>query len=493
MKLNAAVIGSGVGGLATAIRLAVRGHDVHLFEQARVPGGKLGQIEWKGYRWDTGPSLFTLPDLVEELFLMAGEEMKVSARVRQLEVITRYFYPDGVILDAFGDPERFAKEVEDKTGEPARNVLRYLDRTRTMYDLTRDVFIFSSFSNLSTFVSAKFLKALIQAWKLDALSTMHGSNKRRFGSRQLVQLFDRYATYNGSNPYKAPGTLNMISHLEHNLGAYFPEKGMHILAQELYKLAERLEVKFHFNTKVTGVEFKQTVARGIHTSEGFFKSDIVVSDIDIYYLYKDLLPPQFSLPKKYKKAERSTSALIFYWAMEREFPELDLHNVMFSGNYREEFRHLFGLKTIYADPTVYLFISKKVVPGDAPEGGENWFVMINVPENDGQDWDAEIDRARTNIIRKISEQLGTDIEPLIRHENIGDPRSIEQKTSSWKGSLYGNSSNNKMSAFSRHPNYRRGIHGLYFVGGSVHPGGGIPLCLASAKIVDHHIQKVYRI
>jgi phytoene desaturase len=493
MKLKAAVIGSGVGGLATAIRLAVRGHDVDVFEKAPGPGGKLGEIKWNGYRWDTGPSLFTLPDLVEELFLLAGEELKVSARVRQLDVITRYFYPDGTMLNAYGDPERFAKEVEEKTGEPAKNVLSYLDKTRTMYDLTRDVFIFSSFSNLSTFYSAKFLKALMQAWKLDAMATMHGSNRRRFRSSRLVQLFDRYATYNGSNPYKAPGTLNMISHLEHNLGAYFPEKGMHVLAQELYKLAGRLGVRFHFNTPVTGVEFNQTVARGIHTPDGFFKSDIVVSDIDIYYLYKDLLPEQFNLPKKYMEAERSTSAMIFYWAIDREFPELELHNVFFSGNYSEEFKHLFTHKTIYEDPTVYLFISRKVVEGDAPEGGENWFVMINVPENNGQDWDDEIARTRENILRKLSAQLHTDIRPHILHEEVGDPRSIEQKTSSWKGSLYGNSSNNKMSAFSRHPNYRRGIHGLYFVGGSVHPGGGIPLCIASAKIVDHHIQKVYRI
>jgi len=487
MKHKVAVIGSGIGGLGAAIRLAVRGYDVEVFEQASHPGGKIGEIRWEGYRWDTGPSLFTLPDLVEELFHISGEELKLSVRVKQLEVVTKYFYPDGITLHAFGDPEQFAREVEDKTGESARRVLKYLRKTRKMYELTRDVFIFSSFARFSTFVSAKFLKAMLQAWRLDSLTTMHRSNSRRFNSPHLVQLFDRYATYNGSNPYKAPGTLNMISHLEHNLGAYFPEKGMRAIAQEIYALAERQGVKFHFNTPVRQVELEHNSVRGIHTDQGFSSADIVISDIDIYYLYRDLLPGH-TIPGKYLKAERSSSALIFYWAVDKQFSQLDLHNVFFSNDYKEEFDYLFRKKTIYKDPTVYLFISSKQVTEDAPENGENWFVMINVPENDGQDWDREIQKARTNILKKLSRALKMDIEKYILHETVNDPRTIEQQTSSWKGSLYGNSSNSKLSAFNRHPNFRKGLNGLFFVGGSVHPGGGIPLCLASSKIVDHHIK-----
>jgi diapolycopene oxygenase len=318
---------------------------------------------------------------------------------------------------------------------------------------------------------------------------MHGANRRRFRSKHLVQLFDRYATYNGSNPYKAPGTLNVISHLEHNMGAYFPEKGMHTLALELKNLAERVGVKFAFNTPVERIVHQNKRIRGVQVNGETHSADLVVSDVDIYYLYKDLFP-DLPFPEKYFRPERSTSAMIFYWAMDRQFPELELHNLFFSNDYRGEFGHLFDTKNITDDPTTYVFISSKIVKSDAPGGGENWFVMINVPENIGQDWDAEITAARKNIIDKISRILKTDVEPHILHETVRDPRNIEEETFSYRGSLYGNSSNGTMSAFSRHPNHRKDFPGLYFVGGSVHPGGGIPLCLASAKIVDRLIKDI---
>ena len=490
MKLKISVIGAGIGGLAAAIRLAVKGHEVTVFEQSDGPGGKMGEIRWKNYRWDAGPSLFTLPDLMEELYLLAEEEMKVSVRYTPLEVITKYFYEDGLVLNAYGDPEAFAKEAAEKTGENPGRIRRFLKKARSMYNLTQDVFIFGDFSSPRTFVSKKFLRSAMQIYKLEVLSTMHGANRRRFRSDHLVQLFDRYATYNGSNPYQAPGTLNVISHLEHNMGAYFPEKGMHILALELQRLAERVGVTFSFNTPVERVVYNDKRIRGVQVNGATHNTDLVVSDVDIYYLYKDLLPG-LPFPEKYFKPERSTSAMIFYWAMDRQFPELELHNLFFSRDYRGEFGHLFGTKTITDDPTTYLFISSKNVKKDAPEGGENWFVMINVPENTGQDWDAEIVAVRKNIMTKINRILKTDVASHILHETVRDPRNIEEETFSFRGSLYGNSSNSSMAAFSRHPNHRKDFPGLYFVGGSVHPGGGIPLCLASAKIVDGLIDKKY--
>jgi len=488
MNLNISVIGAGIGGLASAIRLAVRGYDVTVYEQSDQAGGKMGQLNWKGYRWDSGPSLFTLPDLMEELYILADEEMKVNIRYRQLEVITKYFWEDGMIINAYGDPEAFALEAAKKTGEKASKIKDFLKKTRVMYNLTRDVFIFGSFSSVSTFFSRKFFRALLQVYKLEVLSTMHGANKRRFKSPHLVQLFDRYATYNGSNPYKAPGTLNVISHLEHNLGAYFPEKGMHTLASELYELALRLNVKFEFTTRVNRIIHENKTIKGVEVNGKLRNADMVISDVDIYFLYKDLLP-DLPFPKKYFKPERSTSAMIFYWAMDRTFEMLDLHNLFFSKNYREEFIHLFKTKTITDDPTTYVFISSKIVEGDAPKNGENWFVMINVPENVGQDWDAAIRKVRKQLISKINRVLKTDISAHIKHEIVRDPRNIEKETFSYRGSLYGNSSNSSMAAFKRHPNHRKDLHGLYFVGGSVHPGGGIPLCLASAKIVEEQIIK----
>lgn len=486
MKKTVNIVGAGIAGLATAIRLAARDYRVTVFERSNVPGGKLGSIPWEGFRWDTGPSLFTLPDLVEELFLLAGTEMKTFIRYQKLDLITRYFYEDGKILNAYGDPELFAEEAERVMGEPAGNVRKYLDHSREIYELTSDIFIFNRFFRMGTFLSQKFLNAFLRAWKLDSMVTMHDANARRFRSPHLVQLFDRYATYNGSDPYRAPGTLNIISHLEHNLGAFFPEQGMYSLALGMKEVADQMGVVFHFNQPVEKVAMQRRETCGVVVNGEIHPSDLVVSDMDIFYLYRDLLEDG-AFPVKHFRKERSTSALIFYWAIDAEFPGLELHNILFSDDYREEFRYLRNKKAIYRDPTVYLFISSKMVRGDAPAGKENWYVMINVPENLGQDWDSLIEQSRKNILDKMGRILGTEIEPLILKEFVADPRTIEATTSSHRGSLYGNSSNSRTAAFSRHPNFLRKYRGLYFVGGSVHPGGGIPLCLASAKIVDQQI------
>jgi phytoene dehydrogenase-like protein len=209
--------------------------------------------------------------------------------------------------------------------------------------------------------------------------------------------------------------------------------------------------------------------------------------MDVVPAYRYLMPEQ-KQPEKILKQERSSSALIFYWGIKKEFPQLILHNIFFSKNYQEEFSYIFDKKSIYHDPTIYINISSKEEKSDAPVGMENWFVMINVPYNDGQNWDELIKDARKNILKKLSRMLNTDVETLIISEDILEPRTIESKTQSYKGALYGTSSNSRMAAFFRHPNFSTKIKNLYFCGGSVHPGGGIPLALSSAKIVDSLIK-----
>jgi phytoene dehydrogenase-like protein len=210
--------------------------------------------------------------------------------------------------------------------------------------------------------------------------------------------------------------------------------------------------------------------------------------MDIWFTYHKLLSSHPNLfPKKILSQERSSSALIFYWGIKKQFPELDLHNIFFSADYKAEFDRIWQKQTIYDDPTVYVNISSRLKTDDAPDGCENWFVMINVPANKGQDWDKLIEEARINIQQKLSRILKTDIAELIVSESILDPRSIESRTSSYQGSIYGTSSNSRFAAFLRHANRSSKIKNLYFCGGSVHPGGGIPLCLLSAKNVSEWV------
>mgnify|MGYP005750526651 CR=1 FL=1 len=489
MKKKALVIGSGIAGIAASIRLAVKGYSVSVFEANAYPGGKLSEIQTHGYRFDAGPSLFTMPELVEELFSLAGKDPKKFFDYEKLEVICNYFWEDGKRVQAFADLNRFAEEVETKLGEPARNIRKALQDSSFIYEHLAPLFMEKSLHHWSTWTNSHALKSYLKMGKLGIFSTMNSANERLFSNPKMVQLFNRYATYNGSDPYQTPATLNIIPHLEFNRGAFFPKKGMHDITNSLFKLAQSMGVKFHFNSPVEEILVENGKSTGIQVNQQKIPADLVVNNMDMVNAYKTILRKQ-DQPKTLLNQPKSSSALIFYWGVKKVFPELDLHNILFSDNYREEFAHIFQKGSIYADPTVYINITSVHRPQDAPEGCMNWFTMINVPNNQGQDWDQLIQKARKAIIAKINRILKTDLESLIVVEEILEPRTIESKTSSAQGALYGNSSNTKFAAFLRHANYSSKIKNLYFCGGSVHPGGGIPLSLLSAKIMSEMVPPV---
>lgn len=486
---KAGIIGAGIGGIATAIRLAVKGYDVTVFEADATFGGKMKQFVQDGYRYDMGPSLFTMPHLVDELFTLAGKNPQEYFRYQRLNIITQYFYPDGTRLTAYRDPEKFAAEVEQKLGVSAASVKAYLAKSARVYEATAPTFLHKSLHKLSTYFSADVLKTLPALPALGLTSTMHAANARAFSDARLVQLLDRFATYNGSDPYQAPATLNLIPHLEHNIGAFYPEGGIYAIAQSLVKLAGELGISFKYNQPVKEIITQGDKATGIRTDAGVNEFDLVVSNMDVVPTYRRLLP-NLKAPEETLQQPRSSSALIYYWGIRQSFPELHLHNIFFSQDYQQEFRHIFQEKNISPDPTVYINITSKYTLTDAPAGGENWFVMVNVPHNEGQDWANLIVVARETVIQKISRTLGVDLASLISTERVWDPRGIEADTSSFAGALYGSSSNNRMAAFLRHPNFSSRVKGLYFCGGSVHPGGGIPLCLLSARIVSDLVPNV---
>ncbi len=493
MKKQATVIGAGIGGIATAIRLAIAGYRVQVFETSKAPGGKLAEFYSDGFRFDMGPSLFTLPEEVDALYQLAGEIPQTHFQYEKLPLVTRYFYEDQTVINAWANPSDFASEVETKTGEKAEKVLQFLQKSQELYRITEHVFLKKSLHKINTYLSQETLRSMLQVGKLDAFRTMHQANSHWFADSRVVRLFDRYATYNGSDPYQAPATLNIIPHLEHNLGAYFPtEGGMYGIVKGLVALAERLGVQFHYQSSVTKIIVKWRRAVGVKVGSETIDADVVVSNMDVVPTYRKLLP-EATHPEFILKQPRSSSALIFYWGMNRTFPQLDLHNLLFSEQYTEEFQALFAHRQVFHDPTVYIYVSSKRNSSDAPSGNENWFVMMNAPPHQGNSWDsARIAQAKDAILQKIERTLGINISPHICHERTLTPADIEARTSSWQGALYGNSSNNRFAAFLRHPNFSRKIKNLYFSGGSVHPGGGIPLCLLSAKIIADLVQTTER-
>ncbi len=488
---KAVIVGSGIAGLATAIRLKNQDFDVAVFEMNDSPGGKLSEIRKNEYRFDCGPSLFTMPQYVEELFSVSGKEIKDYFQYIKKDTICNYFYEDGTRFIAEADQKKFAESASKFFDVTETQVLKYFENSKRKYDLTSSLFLEKSLHTLATYLSKDTLNAITKINSLDINKTLNQVNQREYKDPKLIQFFNRFATYNGSSPYRTPGIMSMIPHLEQYYGAFFPKGGMYSIAKSLYMLAKDLGVKFHFKTKVNQIIIKDQKAKAVLTDKGVFDADVVISNMDIVPTYQKMLP-NHKAPQKILKQQRSSSALIFYWGIRKNFHQLDLHNVFFSKDYEFEFECVFNKKQVSKDPTVYINITSKNEPSDAPEGCENWFVMINVPSNQGQNWNEIIKESRKNILQKLSRLLSEDIESLIQNEEVLDPRKIEENTYSFQGSLYGSSSNNKFAAFLRHPNFSRKIKNLYFCGGSVHPGGGIPLCLLSGKIVSELIQKDFK-
>ncbi|MFN3316025.1 MAG: 1-hydroxycarotenoid 3,4-desaturase CrtD, partial [Raineya sp.] len=425
--MKAGIIGAGIAGIASAIRLAVKGYEVDVFEANPYHGGKLSEIYLGNYRFDAGPSLFTMPHFVEDLFQVARKDIKNYFSYKKLDTVCKYFYEDGTQIEAFADKARFAKEVETKTGEKAEKILNYLQKSAKKYEITAGLFLEKSLHKAATWLGKEAMRGYANLHQLEIFKTMHQANASYFKDERLVQLFNRYATYNGSDPYQTPATLTIIPHLEYNIGAFFPKGGMYAITKSLVRLAEDLGVRFHLSTKVEKIITEGKKVKGLQVNGGFLPFDVVVSNMDIVATYKHLLP-EAKHPEKLLKQPKSSSALIFYWGIKREFPNLDVHNIFFSKNYQAEFEHIFKHQSIYHDPTVYVNIGSKGEPADAPKGSETWFVMINTPNNVGQDWDKLIAEARKNILAKLSRLLKTEIEPLIEVEGTLDARSIETKT-----------------------------------------------------------------
>ncbi len=483
---QAVVIGAGIAGLAVSLRLRKQGFAVSVYEANSYPGGKLSSFEQDGYRFDAGPSLFTMPQYVDELFQLYNLPASDYFQYKRKETVCNYFWEDGKRFSVPADKQKFVEGASKEFNVPAEKLQKYLADSQKKFDLTAPVFLEKSLHKVGTYLSMETLKAFVQSASMGITTNLNNINESQIKEPHLVQFFNRFATYNGSSPYKTPGIMSMIPHLEMHHGTFFPKGGMAKITQSLYDLAKEQGVEFHFSQKVNRIIVKNGKAEGIETAEGLKEAEVVISNMDIFPTYKKLLVDQ-PYPKQTLAQERSSSALIFYWGVKKKFPELDLHNILFSKKYKEEFDYIFEKKSLSNDPTVYINISSKEETTDAPENCENWFVMINTPGNYGQDWEAMISDARENILKKIKNTLGVDLESLIATEAILDPRSIESKTSSYRGALYGAASNSKFAAFLRHPNFTKKIKNLYFCGGSVHPGGGIPLCLLSAKIVSEII------
>jgi phytoene desaturase len=489
------VIGGGLSGLASSIRLAKKGFDVTLLEKNDYLGGKAGQISDQGFRFDSGPSLVTMKWVFKELFDDCDKKMDDYLELQKLNVNCKYFYNDKSSITAFSDQKKYNQEVALKTGQSIKALEKFQKSSRKIYELTADIFLYNPIK-ISTIFSKKFFISSLQIFSIDPFRTLNSAISSFFSSSKLIQIYNRFATFNGSDPFQSPATLNIISHVE-TQGCWLPKEGIRQIPKALTKLALELGVNTKLNVDKIQVEINDKkvslIKYHIDNQEFVEKFDDVIFAGDIYS-YNSLLTEnlsKFKIQTPKKSSDLSSSAIIFYWGVKGTHENLDVHNILFSNNYKQEFEDIFKNQIVPKDPTIYININSKIIPTDAPTDCENWFVMINTPPNIGQNWEGEVSIVRQKIIANIKTILDIDLSDKIMFERISTPVTLQKNTSSYKGSLYGKNSNRLLSAFLRPKNKHPSLKNLYFTGGSVHPGGGMPLALLSAKFASQEIINKY--
>jgi len=479
------IIGAGLGGLSAAVRLAKSGFDVTVLEKNETVGGKVNFVEAGGYKFDTGASLLTMRHVFEDLFTFAEKRLEDYLDLTSLDPICRYFWTDGITLDASPDLQKTENEIEKFAPQDVENFHKYLSDSKQKYQIAEKTFLARSLNDLPKLLRPKYLKDLLA---ISSLKTLDAHNKNYFRSPKLQQLFNRFATYNGSSPYRTPATFALVPFVEFGLGAWYVRGGIYEIPKALAKLAREFNVKIRTNCAVEKIVIENRKAVGVRLENGEIQhADFVIANSDAIKTYRNLIDKSF-FNKKLDAREPSCSGFVLLLGTNKKFPSLAHHNIFFSDNYKAEFDALFVDLRPAQNPTIYVCAASKTDETQSPENCENLFVLINAPYmSDKTDWSSEAKPYRDLIIKKLEKFGLEDLEKSIEFEQIITPAGFENKYRTNRGSIYGISSNGIFSAFLRVPNKARKIKNLFFVGGATHPGGGMPLVLLSGKMASELI------
>lgn len=481
------VIGAGVGGLAAAARLAALGHHVIACEQAPTVGGKLGGYERDGFRFDTGPSLLTMPQVFADLGAGTGGPLPLG--LRRLDPIARYHFADGTTFDARADLEAFCAELDGALGGGAgADWRRFTTRAAAIWAATRAPFLYSPLDGARTLARL----ALTRPRDIATISPLHslrGLGSRYLRDPRLRMFLDRYATYTGSDPRRAPAALAVVPYVEQAFGGWYVEGGLRRLAEVIRDRATERGAVVRTGAGVVEIELAGGRTAGVRLADGArLPADIVVAGVDAATVCSHLLSAGARRPAM--RARPSFSGFVLLLGVRRNgqgrTPGLAHHTVAFPADYDPEFDALAAGRVV-DDPTLYLAVPDD--PAVAPAGDEAWFVLVNAPRHSPKPGRGEVDWEAPGVAATYAQRLldllaarGYDVRDRLAFTAVRTPADLERATRSPGGAIYGASSNGIRAAFLR-PANRSPVPGLFLVGGSAHPGGGLPLVALSAQIV----------
>ena len=492
-KQNVVVIGAGIGGIATAARLAQAGYQVTVVEKNARVGGRCGYIEKDGHRFDTGPTLYLIPELYEQAFADLGERIEDHLDLRRIDPTYHIHFEDGLKFAPTSDLLAMQRQLESIEPGSFAGYLRYLSEGYAHHRLSLKHLVKRNFTSWGSFLNPRNILLFL---KLKSLNRHHNYVGRYFKDPRLKLAFGFQNLYMGLSPYKAPAIYSLLQYTEFAEGVWFPMGGMYAIIQALKRIADKSGVRFMLNTTVERIDVNCNRSEGVTLAGGeHLPADIVVANADLPYVYRHLLPDH-DLGERLEKREHGCSAMLFYWGVDKQYPQLGPHNLFIAEDLREGFEAMFDPGSVPENPHFYLHAPTRVDPSLAPQGHESLTVAVplaHLCEDAPLDWEEVAEQMRQVVLRRLSSIGIDDLEEHIKFEELWTPKDWKTQLNLTKGSTHGLSHDLFQMGYFRPRNRHEEYDNVYFVGASTHPGTGMSTVLVSADLVVDRISRDFAV
>lgn len=484
---TALVIGAGLGGLAAAARLARAGYRVTVLEKNDKAGGRCDQLVRDGHRFDIGPTLFLMPEVFAETYTDLGERLTDHLDLRRIDPTYRIRFDDGVSLALTNDLHALQAQLEAIEPGSFGGLLRYLVEGETNYHASLKHFVGRNFRNLLEYFSLKNLPLL---FKLKALRKHYANIGHYFADPHLKAAFTFQNMYLGVSPFDALATYSLLQYTELCDGVWFPMGGLYRVIESLVSIAQKNGVHFVYNAPVQRINIAGGRAAGVTLADGStLNADVIIANADLPYAYDQLLPDRAEADRL-ARLKYTCSAIMFYWATDRVYDQLGVHNIFLSGDYRASFERIFDDHTLPDRPSFYVHAPARIDPAAAPAGQDTLFVLVpcgHLAEATPQDWDGLAAQARSSVVNRLKEIGVTELDRHLKFEVRYLPRDWRDRYNLAKGAAFGLSHNFWQVGYLRPHNRHARYGNLYFVGSSTHPGSGLPMALLSARLTTERV------
>lgn len=489
-KKKAIIIGAGIGGITTAIYLAKNGYEVNIYEKNSGPGGRCGQLIHEGHRFDLGATMLLMPGVYKEVFESLGLNFRLLLEPKQLEDIYKLYFDNGDELVFTTDLKKMEAQHEAVEKGSFRSAESYVAEGYNFYKIAHKNLIGRNFYNIFEFAT---IKNMFMLFKLKTYLTHQKYVKRFFKNPHLQMAYTFQNIYVGQSPFDAPAFFSMIPAIELIEGSFFPKGGIFTIVEKLLSEAIRYGVKLSFDKEVTGININGARVESVTLRDGDkVQADLYVANADLPYVYRELLPDKRK-SRRLEKMKYSCSAMVFHWGLDKIYPQLSHHNVFLNDGFRTGLRVIFKDKSADTNPSFYVHAPVRTDPSAAPENHDTLSVIVGIghlDETKNQEWNKFRKITRDAVIGRLKKAGLTDIEEHIKHEICYPPKTWESAYHVSRGSVFGSLSHSlfQMGYFRPHNRHNK-YKNLYFVGGSTHPGNGIPMVLLSARLTAERIMK----